>query len=257
MSDRSYVETLKEYDRLLIVAGLGYLAAAQFGYLTPIWEMNGFGVVATAAAIAAGAGYASAGKIESLLPDPEGIYIVAFRAYDDTGGEIWEVSEDQFNEMEVHGSLFEWPVAKRVYEALEYRPEDNVAVGNWRESAAGTSIAANYSVEDAMDDVEELRMEFEPEAQKARRLQRRIRSIVRRLDRRRLEDQQEIIDRTTTPEFGDSRATVSEVVEEEVPADLRPNLDGEPEVSNGDHDDEELVGIELLDGDDDPLQRNE
>ena len=255
MSDREYLETLKEYDRLLIVAGLGYLAAAQFGYLTPVWAMNGFGVVATAAVLAAGAGYASAGKIESLLPDQEGVYIVAFRASDDTGGEIWEVSEDQFADMEVHGSLMQWDVAKRVYECLEYRPAENVAVGNWRESVAGSSIADHYSVADAMDEVEELRAEFEPEAQKSRRLQRRIRSIVRKLDRRRLKDQREIIDPTTNPEFADSRATVSEVVEEEVPDDLRPDsMKDEPEVSNGDQD-EELVGMELLDDGDEPLQR--
>jgi hypothetical protein len=211
--------------------------------------------VATAAVVAVVAGLASAGKIESLLPDPEGIYIVAFRASDDTGGEIWEVSEDQFADMEVHGSLFEWPVAKRVYETLEYRPEENVAVGNWRESVAGSSIADNYSVADAMDEVEELRREFEPEAQKSRRLQRRIRSIVRKLDRRRLKDQQEVIDPTTNPEFSDSRATVSEVVEEEVPDDLRPDsMRDEPEVSNGDQS-EEMVGFDLLDGDE-PLQRN-
>lgn len=256
MSDRAYLETLKEYDRLLIVAGLGYLAAAQFGYVTPIWEMNGFGVVATAAVLAAGAGYASAGKIESLLPEPEGIYIVAFRSSDDTGGEIWEVSEDQFANMEVHGSLMQWGVAKRVYECLEYRPKENVAVGNWRESVAGSSIANHYSVADAMEQVEELRAEFEPEAQKSRRLQRRIRSIVRKLDRRRLKDQQEIIDPTTNPEFSDSRATVSEVVEEEVPDDLRPDKLDEPETANGDGGDEEMVGFDLLDDGGDPLKEN-
>jgi len=249
------IEKLKEYDRILIVAGLGYIAAAQFGYVTPVWEMNGAGVVATAAVLAAVAGFASAGKIESLLPDPEGIYIVAFRASEDTGGQIWEVSEDQFADMEVHGSLFEWPVAKRVYECLEYRPEENVAVGNWRESVAGSSIADNYSTADAMDEVEELRSEFEPEAQKSRRLQRRIRSIVRKLDRRRLKDQQEVIDPTTNPEFSDSRATVSEVVEEEVPDDLRPDsMRDELETANGDQS-EEMVGFDLLD-DGEPLQRN-
>ena len=251
------IQWAKENSRLVIFGALGYLAAAEYGYLTPVWEWNGAGVVATAAVLAAGAGFMSAGKIESLLPEPEGIYIVAFRASDDTGGEVWEISDDQFEDMEVHGSLFEWPTSRDIYEVLEYRPESNVAVGNWRESVAGSSIANHYSVADAMEQVEELRAEFEPEAQKSRRLQRRIRSIVRKLDRRRLKDQQEIIDPTTNPEFSDSKATVSEVVEEEVPDDLRPDKLDEPETANGDGGDEEMVGFELLDdGGGDPLKEN-
>lgn len=252
----SVLKRVKDNDTLLLILGLGYLGFVEYRGVTPFWEMDGFGVVFTAAAVAAAFGFVSAGQIENLLPDPEGIYIIAFRSSDDTGGEIWEVSEDQFTDMEVHGSLFEWPVSKQVYECLEYRPEENVAVGNWRESVAGSSIADHYDVADAMDEIEELRQEFEPEAQKSRRLQRRVRSIVRKLDRRRLKDQREILDPTTNPEFADSRATVSEVVEEEIPDDLKPDsMREEPERANGD---EELVGFELLDDDDgEPLQRNE
>jgi len=97
--------------------------------------------------------------------------------------------------MEVHsGTLFEWPTAKRVYEVKEYRPEENVAVANWRESIAGSQLAGDCLVADAIDHIEEIRTVLEPEAQKSRRLQRRIRSIIRKLDRRRMEDQQEILD---------------------------------------------------------------
>jgi len=70
--------------------------------------------------------------------------------------------------MDVHaGTLFEWPVAARVYECREYRPEDNVAVANWRESVAGSELAGEVHVVDAMDQIAELRDEFEPEARKA------------------------------------------------------------------------------------------
>jgi len=128
--------------------------------------------------------------------------------------------------MEVHpGTLFEWPTAKRVYEVKEYRPEENVAVANWRESIAGSQLAGDCLVADAIDHIEEIRTVLEPEAQKSRRLQRRIRSIIRKLDRRRMEDQQEILDPTTTPSFGKSGATVSEVVAEEVPEGSETTVD--------------------------------
>jgi len=89
--------------------------------------------------------------------------------------------------------------------------EENVAVANWRESIAGSQLAGDCLVADAIDHIEEIRTVLEPEAQKSRRLQRRIRSIIRKLDRRRMEDQQEILDPTTTPSFGKSGATVSKL----------------------------------------------
>jgi len=140
--------------------------------------------------------YLGAGKLDEFLPDENGIFLIAFQASDDTGGAIWEITEDQFDAMEVHSGsgLFEWPTAKRVYEVKEYRPEENVAVANWRESIAGSQLAGDCLVADAIDHIEEIRTVLEPEAQKSRRLQRRIRSIIRKLDRRRMEDQQEILD---------------------------------------------------------------
>jgi len=120
---------------------------------------------------------------------------------------------------------FEWPTAKRVYEVKEYRPEENVAVANWRESIAGSQLAGDCLVADAIDHIEEIRTVLEPEAQKSRRLQRRIRSIIRKLDRRRMEDQQEILDPTTTPSFGKSGATVSEVVGRRSPRGSETTVD--------------------------------
>jgi len=58
-------------------------------------------------------GYLGAGKLDEFLPDEDGIFLIAFRASDDTGGAIWEITEDQFDAMEVHsGTLFEWPTAE-------------------------------------------------------------------------------------------------------------------------------------------------
>jgi len=145
--------SLKENQRLIIAGALAYVAAVEFGYIDRYpWEIDGAAAVISAGAAVAFAGYLGAGKVESLLPDPEGIYIVAFESSDETGGSVWEISEDQFSAMEVKaGNLFEWPVSKRVYEVKEYRPEENIAVANWRESVAGSQLAGDAMMPDALE----------------------------------------------------------------------------------------------------------
>ena len=253
----SFVETLRENRRLVLLGVGGYLAAAEFGYLTPVWEMPGFGAVAMAGVVTLIAGYFAAGKVEGLLPDQEGIYIVAFEASDDTGGKVWEISEDQFSAMEVHaGTLFEWPTAKRVYEVKEYRPEENVAVANWRESVAGSQLAGDALLPDALEQISELREEFEPEAQRARFLKRRLRSIARTIDRRRLRDQQDLLDKTTNPSFGEGRASVSQIVADEIPEHLQPESMKNGDAPESDSSEGETVGFELLD-ESEPLGKEE
>jgi len=254
------VQRARDQPILAVGVVLLFIGGAERGMYPYPWELEGAGVAVTAGVAIAIGGYVAGGYVADLLPDEEGIYLVAFESSDDTGGAIYELSEDQFAAMEVHaGTLFEWPVAKRVYEVKEYRPEENVAVANWRESIAGSQLAGDALVADAMDQIAELRDEFEPEARKSRRLQRRIRSIVRKLDRRRLLDQQEIIDPTTTPAFDRDDATVSAVVREEIPDELLPDSmntdDAIDETSNG-HE-KETIGFELLDDEPDPLLEND
>ena len=234
----------------MIAGALGYVSAASFGYITPVWEMDGFGAVATAGVVTMIAGYFGAGKVEELLPDEEGIFLIAFQSSDDTGGEVYELSEDQFEAMEVHaGTLFEWPVSRRVYECKEYRPDENIAVANWRESVAGSQLAGDALLPDALEQIAELREEFEPEARKARYLKRRLRSIARTIDRERLQDQQELLDETTNPTFSEASRGISEIVEDEIPKELRPESMNAGDM-NGKLDpgsDEEIVGFDLLD----------
>lgn len=256
----SVIDSLRSNRRLILIGVLGYIAAADFGYVNPVWEQPGFYAVATAGVAALGAGYLAAGKVGDLLPDEEGIYIVAFESSDETGGKVWEISEDQFDAMEVHaGTLFEWPTGKRVYEAKTYRPEENVAVANWRESVAGSQLAGDAMMPDALEQIAELREEFEPEAQRARYLKRRLRSIARTIDRRRLRDQQEILDETTNPSFGNGeRSSVSEIVAEEIPDRLKPESmkNGKSENAKKPDSDGEIVGFDLLD-DSEPLDKSE
>jgi len=242
------IDWIRNNQRPIIGVGLIYLAAAYVTDIPLLWEIDGVGIIGTAAVVAAGVGYVAADKIEAMLPDEEGIYLVCFQASDDTGGEIWELSEDQFDDAEVlAGSLFEWPVGKRVYECKEYDPKKNTIVGNWRESVASSKLAGNFDVADIYDDIREIRHDLEPEAMRSRRLQRNIRSIIRDLDRRRMENQQEILDPTTNPSFGEREDTVTEVIEQHMPDDLLPeSMTGEDFESerNGQSD---TLGIELLD----------
>lgn len=237
-------ESIKDNSRILIAGILIYVAAADYGLVTPVWEIDGAGIVITAGAVIGAAGYVGADYVMKLLPDEEGIYLVAFEASDDTGGSLWEISEDQFDDMDVHaGTLFEWPgTSKRVYEVKEYHPEENKAIANWRESVAGSQLAGNSQLVHAFEQIAELRNEFEPEAQKSRYLQRRIRSIVRRQDRERLRDQQDVLDPTVAPTFDESRKTVSEIVDEEIPDELQPDT-----IEENGQAEPESIGFEILD----------
>jgi len=120
----SFIQSLKDKSNLIVGGGLIYIAIAEYSSEVPYpWEVPGAGVVLTAGFAALVFGYLGAGKLDEFLPDENGIFLIAFQASDDTGGAIWEITEDQFDAMEVHsGTLFEWPTAKRVYEVKEYRP---------------------------------------------------------------------------------------------------------------------------------------
>jgi len=247
----SLSEWVSDNSRTLLLLGAGYVGYVEIGggqYPT-LPESSGLAVVVALAV--AGVGYIAAGKIEGLLPDDEGIYLVAFDASDDTGGSLWELSEDKFEDLEVYaGTLFQWPgTSKRVYEVREYRPEDNVAVGNWRESVAGSELAGEALVVDAMEEIQELRSVFEPESQKYRILKRRLRGVARKMDRRRAEDQQSILDENLTPGFNDdNQVTVSDVIQDEIPEELRPDsMSNDDGAAVEDEPGEHFAGFELLD----------
>jgi hypothetical protein len=250
------LDLVKDNFKAVLLLGFGYAGALEFGYVEAPELPTGTWVIVLGIAVAAIGGYVASGMIYDLLPDDEGIYLFAFEAHDDTGGALYELSEDQFADLEVVvGSLFQWSnTAKRVYECRQYRPEENVAVGNWRESVAGSELAGDVKVVDALEGIEELRQEFEPEAQRFRRLQRRLRGVARKMDRRRLEDQQSVLDPHLSPTFGDDGAGVSGILNEELPDDLLPESmkatdadDLEDNHTNGHDDAGEFAGFELLD----------
>lgn len=193
-------------------------------------------VAAVAIGAAALAGWLAGRRIEEELAEDRTIVLVEFQAHE-PGGAIYELSPDRFEAIDVKaGELYQWPSASRVYECREYNPETNVAVANWRESVPGSALAAETTVDDALTAIRELRQDLEPDAARGRELQRRIRGIVRRLDRERAEAQQRALDEHVTPDVGDS-ATVSEVVDDMLPPDLHPEAIDDDDLATDTHPD--------------------
>jgi len=189
-------------------------------------------------------GRESAKRIDELLPTEQGILVLSFEADDLGGGRIYELSQDAYDNMQLEGGeLFEWPgTSRRVVEVRDYDPVENVATGNWRESKPGSALAEPPTVDDVLATIRELRQDLEPDVAEARELRRRIRGIVRALDRQRAESQERALDEQLAPAVGSDR-TISDVIQEELPEDLHPeNLS-----------DEKATPTELIDDEPDPL----
>ena len=105
---------VKRNGRLLSIIGIGSIlivegTEAQYPVL-PEWT----GLAVLAGVSVALAGWISAGRIYDMLPEEHGMFLVCFDADDDAGGAVWELSEDQFSDMEVHnGRLLEWSTSAR------------------------------------------------------------------------------------------------------------------------------------------------
>ena len=246
-------------SRILIFGALGLAVAQWAGWVSlgiPDWWPLAAGIVVSAA----GAAYVGADKVSALIPEEEGIWLIAFQA-DGKGGEIWEIHEDDWADMSVDGTLYEWSESpRRLYECREYDADANHAVANWRESKPGSALARGESVEDALAAIRELRKDLEPEAAKHRELRRRLRGIVRQLDRQRAEQLNRAIDEATVDkDMGE--ATISDVLEDSLPDDLHPHAGGgvDDEQTNGHAEsehwrDEPMVDLSETDLDSDPLR---
>jgi len=202
----------------LVVLGILYYTGNLPSAGLPSW----WPAVAIAGVAMYAGGRWAARRVLELVPEPEGILLVEFDASEPGGGAIYELSEEAFEDMWVWGSLFQWDESpRRVYEVRTYDDEQNIAIGNWRESKPGSALASEATVDDALAAIRELREDFEPDVAQARELRRRIRGIVRQLDKDRAESQQEILDEHVAPDIGGSRS-IDEVVEEHLPDVTHP-----------------------------------
>jgi hypothetical protein len=253
----------ENFRTLLLLAG-GYALAVQQGYIggPSVPEMpDETGIIVLGGLVLLFGGYVAAGKIEGLLPEDRGIFLVAFEASDHTGGKVYELSEDRFADLEVkEGTLFQWPVSERVYECRTYNPDANTAVAGWRGSPAASELAGGHDLEDAYAAIEELRDEYEPAQRKLNRIQRRLRSVARTLDRRRARDQNRMLEPNVSPTFDDEDAGVRGVIQDEFPDELLPDsLQEDSDDDRDDQDDEqgEFVDFSVLDDTEPEALRND
>ena len=225
-----------EHSRELIIIAAAGLLLSMLGVISP--SIPWWWPIVPAILIASGlAAYGAAQLIAAMLPDPEGILLVSLRA-DQDGGEIWELSEDTWEEMKTIGTLYQWSASpRRIYECREYDPQTNVCRANWREAEPASAILENRTPADAMEQVSELRQVYEPEAARARRLLRRVRGIVRRLDQERTRARAQQLDQATGLDSIDS-PSIAEILDEELPEDIHPEAREARQVDTEEHRDE-------------------
>lgn len=246
-------EWIEDNSRTLILLGAGYLLAVELGYLNAPnvpdwWPIAGLLLVATA-----GVGYVVGGKIADLLPDPLGTIIVAQKSYAGDGGQIWELNDPAVEEMEVvQGELFRWEgTATDVFEVREYRPEQNVAVGNWKATKAPSELSSPVEREEIMRQIETLRTDHEQSARYGEAIRNAIPALLRSLDKRRAKNLNAALEGHISPSLGEK--SIDDMIREQVPDEALPNYltnDGDQEGS----DEPEEIGaaIEILD-DSEPL----
>lgn len=228
------------YVGVLVLVGLYATDNLPLGAIPSWWP-----VVLVLAIAAAVAGNWAAKRILDLLPEPEGILIVEMDATDTSGGAIYELDEEAFEELTVlGGDLYQWDgSSRRVYEVRSYDPDMNQAVCNWRESEPASTFAGERTVDDALAAIDELRSEFETDAQEARHLKRQIRGIVRSLDKERADAWESVLDDHVAPSMGDA-PTVGEMIEDRMPDEIDvPTADerqtnGHAETDDGDDEDD-------------------
>jgi len=176
----SFIQSLKDKSNLIVGGGLIYIAIAEYSSEVPYpWEVPARVSSSRPDSRRLCFGYLGAGKLDEFLPDENGIFLIAFRASDDTGGAIWEITEDQFDAMEVHTQA-RCSMADRETSLRSQGVPTRGKRSSRQLAGVNRRVTTRWRLSGGrrIDHIEEIRTVLEPEAQKSRRLQRRIRSII-------------------------------------------------------------------------------
>jgi ribulose bisphosphate carboxylase small subunit len=230
-------EFVTENLRTILLGVAGYIAYVEYTGAsypeTPQWvPLLGFGAL-----VAVFTAFVAAGRFEDLFPEEHGVYLQVVNARKTDVIETWELTEDEWEEIEVVGGrLNHLPNCKhRAYECIAYNPDSNVAVASWRKSKPASEIVGHHEIGDALDEMEEIRSDLEPEARFSSMLRRRLPSIIRTLDRQRAMDQNRALEGHMTPDLGGD--SVDDVLrdtldDEFLPPRLKNDEDDEGEVAD-------------------------
>lgn len=204
----------------LVLIVVGYLLLAGAGVIEPIeipelelppwYELVGLGVL-----VAALLGMFVGSKIIDLLPDPPRVYLVELTEREQ-GNAVWRLTPDAFEALTVEGGrLYQWEETKHpVYECVTFDPDENYAIGTWRESVPASEIIGKSDVRDAIDQISDVRDGMEQEARWGHKVRRRITSIIRAIDRERAFDQNAAVEGHVAPNIGDGRSADEIILEQ-------------------------------------------
>jgi len=241
-----------ENSRILIIGALvvGLLQwAGIINLVIPSWWPFAAGIILAAAAAA----YVGADKVADLIPGEDGILLVALDEQHEHGRGIYELSEDDWAELSVEGTLEPWEESnRRVYECVHYDRGENHAVANWRESAPSSEVLSEATAEDALAELKELRETLEPLAADGKDLKRRLRAVAMRMDREREKASLQMMDKHEIDSEADM-PTVGDILDDEVPENLHPHAGGGEDDHSGNGHREHLDRIEFDDEEYDAL----
>jgi hypothetical protein len=174
------IEWAQENTPLLVGSTGAYVGYVKFGSGSypsiPEWAPLVLGAAIVVGLVALG----TSGRLEDLLPEEQGVYLQVVNASNTEVIETWELSEDQFEDITVVGGQLNHlsECTHRAYECLAYDDEENLAVATWRRSRPASAIVGNHEVSDALDLMQEIRSDLEPEARFSSLLRRRVPSII-------------------------------------------------------------------------------
>ncbi len=247
------VESVSENLKTLLVIGGGYVAAVEAGVeglgypavpSAPSWAPLGFVLVGAVVVV----GWVVGGKLADLLPEPRGRYIIAQEAGDGSGGEVWELNEEAWAELDVKkGELFPWSGSPwEVYECWRFNPETMTAVANWRgEKPASEYLSASSREEIQRQIREDLRAE-QRESRYYKAVRQALPSICRRLDKRRMKGLDDALEGHISQSFGDAPG-IDEIIKERVPEEALPDyMTDDPDESS---EDDDVIHVDVLDDD--------
>jgi hypothetical protein len=224
MSDTTLLpEIVRENQKnigLLVAGYVGYVEVGGGSYPeTPEWA----GIAALAVVAAAFVGLLASGRIEDLFPETHGIYLQTVNSWDPDRMEVWELTEDEFAELEVvNGPLVPKPEnLHESYEVFAYDEERNIAVGTWRKSKPASSVVGQLTVSGAYDEMRELRAFLESEARIGNALRQNLPGVVRELDAARLENQTRMMEPDLSPTF--DGPGIDDVLQETLPDHQLPD----------------------------------
>jgi hypothetical protein len=255
---------MSKTDTLLKV-GAG---AAAVAYLTdmslpslPEWTP----LAGVAVLVGGAAAHVAAGKILDLLPEDDDWDVYLHEVRKDDGGYIasWGMTQDFWEQCTVNRQLN--PVEDRGpghYECYRFDPSpdwwDNdrdggVVWGTWRGQDPDSVIVGNITLQDAWDEIREMRDGLEDDAAAARILINRYPSILRQMDRERAI---KFVNMVGSDVSGDVEGRdVDDILRDELPEELVPRIlldedygrDDEQDDAPGDVTTAQAIG-RLLDG---------